>query len=612
MVSNEAFVGAGQSVTFVPETNIYLKDCVNNNTAIISSWDGDVVLVPKLYVGCVAKVEKEEDSGVTPLVGYFTIKDNTQTTLTFNEVIQSEDLANLDVTILSYGSPTPALVTSDDNTADGGAITLGTSSITITDDGSGGTANQVRANVELTGNGMGTGAEATVTVHASNGGITSIDVTKGGDGYVVGETLTLAVGNATGSSITGLPTDAVLTIASNKVETDGVTVLGDSWLGLVNSFSPPNVEVTLNQMNLALGNTRNFTHQYKGAETVSGASMDINMNNGSWLYYALGGISVEEADSNALATLETAINSSATELTYINRGTGEIVRTIKGGNSSLTSVSCPPVKSPANFRQRNGKILTYTFTELNGDSLPSFAIDMSHEKTSSGGKIDSLSPTENMWSKLATGCQVNTLTMNFNEGEELKCSLDLVSKTLFDNPSGYFPARNIDTTSNLHNFSSTKEDNYPFMYSDGGIKIFGQTFARIKSGSLAIANNLTPHRFIGKYDRKSVSHHSPAQRTYDLNFTMLITDTQIWDELRGQDEFDPTGASNEGIIELSFSKGSGETLSNINLQFKNYIIDSVNIPFPDDKSALEVEVTMKARTLHSCTYSGKWEIINTK
>lgn len=608
MVSNEAFVGAGQSVTFVPETNIYLKDCANNNTATISSWDGDVVLVPKLYVGCVAKVEKTDGN----LVGYFTIKDNTQTTLIFNEVIQSANLANLDVTILSYGSPTPALVTSDDNTADGGAITLGTSSITITDDGSGGTANQVRANVELTGNGMGTGAEATITVHASNGGITTIDVTKGGDGYVVGETLTLAVGNANGSSITGLPTDATLTIASNKIETDGVTVLGDSWLGLVNSFSPPNVEVTLNQMNLALGNTRNFTHQYKGAETVSGASMDINMNNGSWLYYALGGISVEEADSNALATLETAINSSATELTYINRGTGEIVRTIKGGNSSLTSVSCPPVKTPADFKQRNGKILTYTFTELNGDSLPSFAIDMSHEKTSSGGKIDSLSPTENMWSKLATGCQVNTLTMNFNEGEELKCSLDLVSKTLFDNPSGYFPARNIDTTSNLHNFSSTKEDNYPFMYSDGGIKIFGQTFARIKSGSLAIANNLTPHRFIGKYDRKSVSHHSPAQRTYDLNFTMLITDTQIWDELRGQDEFDPTGASNEGIIELSFSKGSGETLSSINLQFKNYIIDSVNIPFPDDKSALEVEVTMKARTLHSCTYSGKWEIINTK
>lgn len=601
MVSNEAFVGAGQSVTFVPETNIYLKDCANDNTAIISSWDGDVILVPKLYVGCVAKVELTNGT----LVGYFTIKDNTQTTLTFNEVIQGANLTTLDVTILSYGSPTPALVTSDDNTADGGAI----ATVTISDGGGGGTeANYT--NVGLEGSIMGTGALATIAVNSS-GAISTVTITKGGDGYVSGEILTLS------SAVSGVPTltsagsndEGILLV--NTIETDGVTVLGDSWLGLVNSFSPPNVEVTLNQMNLALGNTRNFTHQYKGAETVSGASMDINMNNGSWLYYALGGISVTQSGTASTTTLATALNTTATELTYINDTTNEIVRTIKGGASSLTSVSCPPVKTPTSFLQRNGKILNYTFTELNGDSLPSFAIDMSHEKTSSGGKIDGLSPTENMWSKLATGCQVNSLTMNFTEGEELKCSLDLVSKTLFDNPSGYFPARNIDTVSNLHNFSSTKEDNYPFMYSDGGIKIFGQTFARIKSGSLAIANNLTPHRFIGKYDRKSVSHHSPAQRTYDLNFTMLITDTQIWDELRGQDEFDPTGASNEGIIELSFSKGSGETLSSINLQFKNYIIDTVNIPFPDDKSALEVEVTMKARTLHSCTYSGKWEIINT-
>ena len=611
MTSNEAFVGAGQSVTFIPEANIYLKDCANNNSSTINSWDGDVVLIPKLYIGCVAKVESVEVDGVTPLVGYFTIADNTQTSLIFNEIIQTGNTLTLDVTILAYGAPTPSLVTSSDNTADGGGITLGTSSITISSTNNSGTNGQVRTGVALVGNSMGTGAEATITVHASTGSITSIEVTKSGDGYVVGETLTLSSAGS-GTSIAGLPTNAIFTIASGKVETDGTTLLSDSWLGLINTFSPPSVEVTLNQMNLALGNTRNFTHQYKGAETVSGASLDINMNNGSWLYYALGGISVIEDGTASTVELTHALTTTATELTYINTTTSEIVRTVKGGSTSITSVSCPPVKTPANFKKRNGDILTYTFTELNGDSLPSFAIDMSHEKVSSGGKIDALTPTENMWAKVATGCQVNSLTMNFNEGEELKCTVDLVSKTLFDAPAGYFPQRNIDAVSNLHNFSSTKEDNYPFMYSDGGIKIFGQTFARIKAGSLAIANNLTPHRYIGNYDRRSISHHSPAQRTYDLNFTMLITDTQIWDELRGTDEFDTTGASNGGIIELNFTKGVGATLSSIGLKFSDYIIDSVSVPFPDDKSALEVEVTMKARTLTECKYSGKWEIINTK
>jgi len=602
MTSNEAFVGAGQSVTFIPEANIYLKDCANNNSSTINSWDGDVVLIPKLYIGCVAKVELTDET----LVGYFTIADNTQTSLIFNEIIQTGNTLTLDVTILAYGAPTPSLVTSSDNTADGGAI----ATVTISDGGASGSPDTY-TNVKLEGTKMGTGAIATITV-SSSGAINGVTITTGGDGYVSGETLLL------GSAVSGVPTltsagtgaDGILLV--NAIETDGTTLLSDSWLGLINTFSPPSVEVTLNQMNLALGNTRNFTHQYKGAETVSGASLDINMNNGSWLYYALGGISVIEDGTASTVALTDALSTTATELTYINESTGEMVRTVKGGSTSITSISCPPVKTPANFVKRNSGILTYTFTELNGDSLPSFAIDMSHEKVSSGGKIDALTPTENMWAKVATGCQVNSLTMNFNEGEELKCNVDLVSKTLFDAPAGYFPQRNIDAVSNLHNFSSTKEDNYPFMYSDGGIKIFGQTFARIKSGSLAIANNLTPHRYIGNYDRRSISHHSPAQRTYDLNFTMLITDTQIWDELRGTDEFDPTGASNGGIIELNFTKGVGATLSSIGLKFSDYIIDSVSVPFPDDKSALEVEVTMKARTLTECKYSGKWEIINTK
>tara|TARA_R110000823_G_scaffold13572_16_gene45019 strand:+ start:2500 stop:4329 length:1830 start_codon:yes stop_codon:yes gene_type:complete len=609
MTSNEAFVGAGQSVTFIPEANIYLKDCANTTGetwTIIDNFDGDVVLIPKLYVGCVAKVELEGGN----LVGYFTIADNTQNSLIFNESIHGSDLDDLDVTILAYGAPTPSLVTSSDNTADGGAI----ATVTISDGGASGSGANY-TNVKLEGSKMGTGAIATITVGGS-GAITGVTITTGGDGYVSGEILLL------GSAVSGVPTltsagtgaDGILLV--NAIETDGTTLLSDSWLGLINTFSPPSVEVTLNQMNLALGNTRNFTHQYKGAETVSGASLDINMNNGSWLYYALGGISVSQGGTASSVELTHALTTTATELTYINTTTSEIVRTVKGGSTSITSVSCPPVKTPANFKKRNGDILTYTFTELNGDSLPSFAIDMSHEKVSSGGKIDALTPTENMWAKVATGCQVNSLTMNFNEGEELKCTVDLVSKTLFDAPAGYFPQRNIDAVSNLHNFSSTKEDNYPFMYSDGGIKIFGQTFARIKAGSLAIANNLTPHRYIGNYDRRSISHHSPAQRTYDLNFTMLITDTQIWDELRGTDEFDTTGASNGGIIELNFTKGVGTgptgTLSSIALQFSDYIIDSVSVPFPDDKSALEVEVTMKARTLTDCKYSGKWEIINTK
>ena len=67
------------------------------------------------------------------------------------------------------------------------------------------------------------------------------------------------------------------------------TLLGDNWLGLVNTVTPPSVDIELGQVSLALAG-RNFGYQFKKNETVSGGSLDLSLNNGSWFYYALGNI----------------------------------------------------------------------------------------------------------------------------------------------------------------------------------------------------------------------------------------------------------------------------------------------------------------------------------
>ena len=86
---------------------------------------------------------------------------------------------------------------------------------------------------------------------------------------------------------------------------------------------------------------------------------------------------------------------------------------------------------------------------------------------------------------------------------------------------------------------------------------------------------------------------------------MLVTDTELWDELRGQDEFDSSDGTN--LIELKFTKGNGEE---IEIKFDDYIIQNVNVPFPADKGPVEVEATISARTLDTCTYSNaKWAIM---
>ena len=75
---------------------------------------------------------------------------------------------------------------------------------------------------------------------------------------------------------------------SDNDGTGRITLLADNWLGLVESATFPSVEVEMKQLNLQLGGSRNFTHQYKGIETASGGNLGIVCNQVTWLYYFLG------------------------------------------------------------------------------------------------------------------------------------------------------------------------------------------------------------------------------------------------------------------------------------------------------------------------------------
>tara|TARA_R100000152_G_scaffold20702_1_gene15398 strand:- start:2033 stop:3574 length:1542 start_codon:yes stop_codon:yes gene_type:complete len=378
----------------------------------------------------------------------------------------------------------------------------------------------------------------------------------------------------------------------------------DNWIGLVNTFTPPAVEVEMKQLNLAAAGGRNFDFQYKGAESVSGGSLDLSLNNGSWLYYALGKLTFALPGTHATLASGTGENAIA-----VNASANRILRAYEHNNYPEIDAGGSDL-GIGNLSVYNGTdMFTYTITEADDDVLPSFALDVVYRKAGQGdgAVLDGLSPNENMHSVIYTGCQVNTMTLNFEEGQELKTSLDLVTRRAFDPAANYLPlggnaslAALSDTENGrgMVNYSATAEDNYPFLFSDGTIKLFGQTLARVKGGSLTINNNLTPQRFIGQYSRDITSAHLPGQRTYELALTMLITDTKLWDEMRNKNE-------STGALQLTFEKSGGEK---IDIQLADYLINSVTIPFPEDKGPLEVEVAASARTLTSATYVGKWAI----
>ena len=406
--------------------------------------------------------------------------------------------------------------------------------------------------------------------------------------------------------------------AYGKLKSSQATILSDNWLGLVNTFTPPNVEVEMKQLNLAVAGGRNFDYQYKGAETVSGGSLDLSLNNGSWLYYALGQITdiTIAADASSM-TVDNASADNGVGYVAGSGATRKIVR-VRDSNIFPEVFDGSPSSGDDNIAENvinfdnNGATYTYTIAEADDDVLPSFALDVVYRKSGQSGttQLDSLTPNENMYSRIFTGCQVNSLALNFEESQELKASLDLVTRRAFDAPNGYLPLGGsgpdltapTDTSGDtgMINYSATLADNYPFLFSDGTIQLFGQTMARVKSGSLTITNNLTPQRFIGNYNRQTMSAHIPGQRTYELTLSMLITDTKLWDEMRSANE-------STGTLQLKFEKDSGEK---IDLQFADYTINSVSVPFPEDKGPVEVEVTASARTLSSCTYKGKWAIYN--
>ena len=384
-------------------------------------------------------------------------------------------------------------------------------------------------------------------------------------------------------------------------------LLSDNWLGLVNSFQPPSVDAPVTQLALMGGNTRNLALQFRGAETVSGGSLDLSLNNGSWLYYALGKVTALDATNNG-----TDWTSSTSNKFVANANTFGLVRVPE------TNIEYPPLStdatdtadagnSLANYNElASNSVLTYTFDESNGASLPSFGLDVSYRKAGVAATtaVDNLTPHENMFSRIFTGCQVNTLTLNFEEGMELKTSLDLVTRRAYDvvtdAANNYIPHNGVLTPSGLKNFSVTDSDNYPFMFSDGALEVFSQTYARVKSGTITINNNITPQRYIGNTSRQVMNEHIPAQRTYEVSMTALITDTTLWDELRKDNE-------STGNIVVNFTKETGEF---IKLTLTDFILSTVDIPFPEDKGAIEVSFTASARTLSNAQYKGKWALMH--
>ena len=419
----------------------------------------------------------------------------------------------------------------------------------------------------------------------------------------------------------------------------------DNWLGLVESATFPNVDVEMKQLNLNLGGTRNFTHQYKGIKTASGASLNLSANHGAFLYYALGHCSNINATFEAV-TVSDEFNAEAspsgddsrrvyldttaggaetadiTDAEFI--GTGPIFYKTRRGGTEFT----PPILKPLNdvsqleLLDRTTTTATaltnaikYTFTEGNTGLLPSFALEQSISKLESSNSLKtgdtSIGTESHAFTRIARGNRVNTMTLTANENEEMKMTMDLNTAgvhKLATNES-YEARAGIQENSQLFNYEQAADEAEflePFFFSDGSFSIFGQEFLKITSLSLTINNNIQDKRFVG-IGTKDLKFGIPAQRNYELSFTALITDNKLFEELFNETESTSTSVvtdgSSNGLIQLEFTKSNTEK---IKLQFKNYHINNSNVTIPEDRGPITVEATVMPRDLNLCEVTTHW------
>jgi len=408
----------------------------------------------------------------------------------------------------------------------------------------------------------------------------------------------------------------------------------DNWLGLIESATFPNVEQEMKQLNLQLGGSRNLTHQYKGIRTSSGGNLNIIANHGTWLYYALGQCSSITHTSEGTAPTSRLVGEAVNKV-YIENASASLTGSqattsftstgpifYKSASSSDKSLMPPLVANLdtlANMDEITRTTSTatevaapiiYTFTELNTEDLPSFALEQTLSKFGDNSTMTtetgSASESHN-FVRIARGNRVNTLTMTANENEEVKMTLDLNTRAVnkLSQTQNYEARGGQATNSSLFNFppSTDAELLEPFFFSKGSFSIFGQQFLKITNLSLTINNNLMDKRFIG-IGNKDVKSALPAQRTYELSFTAMVTDDKLFEEVFTETEV----GSGTSTIDLQFDKqnATGGDDEQIIIKLQDYFLSGSTFTVPDDKGPITVEATVMPRKLNTCTVKTHW------
>jgi len=471
------------------------------------------------------------------------------------------------------------------------------------------------------------GGLGATTTEDTNGGVTISSTTAGG--VITAVTINNAGTGFSGSGNYSIGNGEIALATSTA---GNPKLLSDTWLGLTESVSIPSTSVETKAIPISSG-SRSMTYQFKGMETTSGGSFSVTANNFSWLYYALGNKEITSIGTGTPGAVTVSDEFTTSGLSATNFVYDTDAPTV-GFNRVEGNTICPPlnpilVQNTANVKKVNTGTLTekitYALTESNSEDLPTFALEYTLKKPDSQSTVavdagSQILPSgmsaskETVYSKIYPGCMVSSLTLEASATQEVNMNVNFETKKTFVAPTNYDTANQVTDVRDFVNFGSPQggianEDEIllrPFFFSDGTISMFGQDYIRIETMSLEINNSITPKRFIGRYDKTSQMHF-PGQRTYNLSFTGLVTDSAVFDALRETQAFSLNGTDGNQIT-LRFTKEAGSTDESLEMVFQDYMVTTADFPLTNDKGPISVSWTIVPLKLKSCSHVTNWII----
>ena len=607
-VNTDIFLGSGASTTLVPELDLYvpIEDTGSTVTELLihADFTGNFLLVPNLYKGCTVEIYDQSKSTTTPEFTR-TIKSNTTTSITLSTGVTSTYISGLSASgadfmiIKGYGAPCVGA-------KDGSTIRLNADNwLGILE-----TATFPNIEQELKQVNLALGGTRSVT-HQYKG----IRTASGGNLAMVsnhGAWLYYALGQCTNIATTissGNPADYFDAGASNDVllNTGGSSTSAYDADNHVNTgplfYRTQRGATTLVPPVLYGTDTYTDLHQLNARPSHTVASNTL-VNPITYTF--------AEGNTSSLPSfsLEQSIAKDPASLV-----TEQV--TISGASNSGVTITHTASSEVTVGARVTGTDIPANTTVVSVASTTSFDLSATPTGSLSGATL-TLKPEyeSHNFVRVARGNRVNTLSITANEGEEIKMNMDLNTRVVdsINNlvTTEKFEARHgITDNDQLFNMENNRGTTFlePYFFSTGKFTIFGQEFMKMSSMTLTINNNLMDKRYMGGH--RDMKEGLAGQRTYELQFSAIVTDDQLFEELLNETENTGTGSapttSTNGLIELEFTKDNDSTApEHIKIHLKDYFLDSTTWTIPDDKGPITVEATVKPRNLHLCTVKTHW------